>query len=143
MSGSQDITAILTTYRFEVGILVPVVTLLIGIVGKKIARGPSWERTDFYIGTELTLAGVSGSLVNLFDLLKPEKTVGLLEKKLLGGNVAIVILGLLMFYITLSLHQDFGPSSSKSIKKQLFFLLGISNLVGWATLVGALMLMAP
>jgi hypothetical protein len=143
MLASQGTTTIWTTYRYQVGLIVPLVTLAIGIVGKKIARGAGWERTDFYIGTELSLAGVSGALVNLFDLLKEDRTIGLLERKLLGGNVAIVLLGLLLFYIALSLHQDFGPSTGKSTKKQLFFLLGISNLVGLFTLIGALLLMAP
>jgi hypothetical protein len=143
MQESQDIASLMTAYRYVVGVAVPLVTLLIGIVGKKTARGPSWERTDFYVGTEITLAGVSGALVNIFDLLKPDRPIGLLQRKLVGGNIAIVLLGLLLFYVTLSLHQDFGPSSGKSIKKQLFFLLGLSNTVGLATLLGALMLMAP
>jgi hypothetical protein len=136
-----NISQLWTGYRYYVGILVPLVTLLIGVIGKKIARGPGWERTDFYLGTELSLAGVSGALVNIFDLLRPEKTVGLLEKKLMGTNMTVVLLGLLLFYIVLSLQQDLGAKSASSSTKQILFLLFFSNFVGIITLVGALMLM--
>jgi len=133
-----------TAYRYCVGLIVPLVMSAIGVLGKKVARGPGWMWEDFYIGTELTLTGVSGALVNLFEFLKPERvTLSLFEKKLLGGNIAIAIMGLLLYYLTLSLRQDFGPASGKSKGKQLFFMLGVSNVIGLGMLFGALLLMAP
>lgn len=143
MDAGQNITGLFTEYRYAVGLIVPLCIVIFGVLGKKIARGPKWMREDFYVGSEMTLAGVADSLVNIFDLLKPDKTIGLLEKKLIGGNIAIVIFGLICFYVALSLHQDFGPSSGKSTKKQLFFLLLVSNVIGLATLIGALLLMSP
>jgi hypothetical protein len=118
----------------------------IGILGKKVSRGAGggWARADFYAGAELTLAGISGALVNLFEFLKPERTTfGILEKKLLGGNIGIALLGFVVYYLSLSLQQDFGPTSDKSRTKQLIVMAGVSNILGLATLAGALLLMAP
>jgi hypothetical protein len=143
MEDSQNISSMLTEYRYAVGIIVPLVIVAIGVLGKKVARGPGWEYADFYLGNELTLAGVSGTLVNFFDLLKPEQPFGMLQRKLVGANITIAILGLVLYYVALSLRQDYGPESGKSENKQLFFLLVVSNAIGLATLVGALMLMAP
>jgi hypothetical protein len=138
-----SVVALLNAYRLSVGFGVPVAILIIGIIGKKVARGAGWDNEDFYAGSELTLAGVSGALVNLFEFLKPERTVfGLLEKKLLGGNIGIAIIGLLGYWFTLSLKQDFGPASGKSLAAQRWMMLGVSNVIGLGTLFGALLLMA-
>lgn len=144
MQTAQTIGDLMTEYRYSVGVIVPAFVMAIGVVGKRVARGPGWAAEDLYVGNELTLAGVSGALVNLADLvLKPDRPFGVLERKLTGANLAIVLLGLLLYYVALSFRQDFGPESGKSRKKQLFFLLGVSNAIGLATLLGALMLMAP
>jgi hypothetical protein len=144
MDEANSVSELFTAYRYWVGLGVPLAIVVIGVVGKKIARGPNWARTDFYVGSELSLAGVSGALVNFADLLKSDKVMNLLWKKLIGGNVAIAVFGLICFYIALSFHQDYGAHSpTTSNKKQLFFLLGVSNVIGLATLVGALLLMPP
>lgn len=138
-----SVVALLNAYRLSVGFGVPVAILVIGIIGKKVARGPGWDKEDFCAGSELTLAGVSGALVNLFEFLKPERVVfGLLEKKLLGGNIGIAIIGLLGYWFTLSLKQDYGPMSGKSLTVQRVMMLGVSNAIGLGTLFGALLLMA-
>lgn len=133
-----------TAYRYSVGFIVPIVLCAIGVLGKKVARGPGWQWEDFSVGAELTLTGVSGALVNLFEFLKPDRvTFGLVEKRLLAGNLAVAIWGLLFYYLTLSLRQDFGPASGKPLKKQLWVILGLSNVIGLGILIGALLLMAP
>ncbi len=145
-AANENVTALFTAYRLAVGAVVPLAIVTIGILGKKVSRGVGggWEREDFYAGAELTLAGISGALVNLFEFLKPERTTfGMLEKKLLGGNIGIALLGFIFYYLTLSLRQDFGPASGKSDTKQLLVMAFVSNTIGLATLVGALLLMAP
>src|SRR5690348_3894959 len=105
MTGSNSadsIAGLLSAYRYGVGIGVPLVILLLGLIGRKVARGRGWAAGDFYLGPELTLAGVSGALVNILELLKPaNSTFGLLEKKLTGGNIALCMLGLLTYYLIL------------------------------------------
>lgn len=144
MDDPQNMASLLTEYRFAVGIAVPIVISAIGVVGKKVARGPGWSQDDLYLGNELTLTGVSGALVNICDLLlKPDSPFGMLQRRLTSANIALVVLGLLLYYVALSFRQDYGPTSGKSKKKQLFVLLGVSNAIGLAILFGALMLMAP
>jgi hypothetical protein len=143
MQVDKGIFDLMNMYRYSVGLGVPLTTLGMGIVGKKTARGPGWLIADFYVGTELTLAGVSGALVNIFDLLRPERFVGMLARKLMAANIGIAIIGLLLFYVVLSLHQDYGPNANNSTRKQHIWLLLISNVVGLGTLIGALLLMAP
>lgn len=147
MDGQQaveSITSIATAYRLGVGAGIPALICAIGVVGRKVARGKGWTYEDFYVGAELTLAGVAGALVNLLDFLKPDRaTLGLLEKKLLGGNIAIGFMGLFLYYLSLSFHQDYGPASGSSKKKQLFFLFGVSNAIGLLALYGAVLLMHP
>lgn len=146
LSAETDLSSLLTPYRIGVGVVVPVAIVLIGAVGKKVGRGygAGWDREDVYAGTELTLAGLSGILVNLFEFLKPERvTFGPLEKKLLGGNLFMLMLAFLAYLFTLAFKQDFGPQSGKSRAKQLFVMAGISNIVGFFVLFAALVLMAP
>ncbi len=141
-----SVTALFTAYRLAVGAVVPVAIVAIGTLGKKVSRGAGggWAREDFYAGAELTLAGIAGALVNLFEFLKPDRTAfGILEKELLGGNIGVVLWGFMMYQLTLSLRQDFGPLSSKSRGKQLLMMAGVSNVFGLITLAGALLLMAP
>lgn len=135
-----------TTYRVGVGIIVPVAIVIIGVLGKKVSRGVGggWIRDDFYAGGELTLAGVTGSIVNLLEFLKTDHaTFGALEKKLLGGNVLITLMGFIVYYFILSLRLDYHPESAKSKEKQLVVMAGISNLLGFGVLFAALLMMEP
>lgn len=137
---AETVMSLLNGYRLSIGFGIPVAILIIGIVGKKVARGPGWQKEDFYAGSELTLAGVSGALVNLFEFLKPDRpTFGAVEKSLLRGNIGIAIIGLLGYWFTLSIRQDFANASP--LTKNVM-LLGVSNAIGLGTLFGALLLMA-
>jgi hypothetical protein len=144
MEDPQTLGNYFNSYRIEVGLVVPLLTLLIGMVGKKILKGPGWQPLDANVGAELSLAGVSGAIVNLFDLSKPEKAIGVLEKRLLHGNILLALLGIVFFCVALSFVQDFTPKSGKpEFKKQLIWLTIVSNAIGLATLIGAVMSMAP
>jgi hypothetical protein len=140
----ESIAAMLSIYRFSVGVGVPIVISALGVAGKKVARGAGWSWEDWYVGSELTLAGIAGAAANLFEFLKPDRvTFGVLEKKLLAGNIGIAFLGFLLYIFMLSFKQDYGPNSGKSKKKQLWVMFGVSNVLGLLTLFGALILMAP
>lgn len=116
---------------------------VLGVVGKKVARGPGWKREDVYLGVEFTLAGVSAALLNIFEFLKPVRNLDAFEKKLLGANVATAFLGLILFTFALSMHQDYGGNSNRSRRAQLFWLAFVSNVLGFAVLVAAIMVMPP
>jgi hypothetical protein len=140
-----DVPIVFSSYRLTVGVTVPLAIVLIGALGKKISRGGGgWEREDVYAGTDLTLAGMTGILVNLAEYLKAERTtIGSLDKKLLGGNLSMLLIGFIAYQFTLSFKQDYGPKSNRAGWKQLCVMAGVSNLLGFLTLFAALVLMAP
>ncbi len=140
---SNDLMKLFTEYRLAVGAIVPLLILAIGILGKKISRGAGWALDDFCVGSELTLAGMSGALVNLFDLLKPDRNFGFLERELTGANILVVVGGLVLYCLVLSFRQDFGSNRNRSLASRVVYLLGVSNILGLLTLGFALLTMAP
>lgn len=108
-----------------VGLGIPLIFLIAGAIGKKLVRGAGWRLEDFFLGTELTLAAMSASLIHIFDLL--ETAAGSPKTALAAGHVAI---SFCLFLIVLSLHQDFSVHTNR--RNQLFWLAGVSNLIGFA-----------
>ena len=141
----QTLGSLFTAYRFTVGLVVPLSIVVAGTIGKKVQRGVGggWKREDFYAGPELCLAGISGALVNLFEINKSTATViSPFERHLITGNSLIAFFGFICYYLTLSFGLDYGPKSAKPDKAQLIMMAGISNMIGLAVLFGALILMA-
>jgi hypothetical protein len=144
-------------YRVVVGACVPILLAILGILGKKLTRGPagSWARSDFYLGTEFCLAGVSVAIIDLFDLLmKPHAVedasqvasaaitpvrLPAINGTLVAMNVGLVILGFVLFMFVLSLHQQYRNESNvtDARKKELLMLAGLSNVLGCLVLLGA------
>ncbi len=124
---------------------------LIGVIGKKLARGNAtssvFKRQDFYLGPEFTLAAVSASLLNIFDLLKPTRTIPGSRGALLS-NFIIGFMGIVLFMLVLSFHQDWESNGGvieagqpgKSIKMELFWLLVVCNVVGFGLLIAGIIL---
>ena len=131
-------------YRVGVGIGVPLVLLIIGILGKRLARGPSssWLRADFYFGVELTLAGISSCLLNIFEFLKPGRTPNSTDTVVMLVNVIAIVLGVLFFLFVLTLHQAYALSNPpKSRTKELLMLAGLGNVLGFCVLVASVIAM--
>lgn len=131
-------------YRLGVGIGVPIVLLIIGIMGKRLARGPSssWLRADFYLGVELTLAGVSSSLLNVFDFLKPGRVSHPSDAVVMLVNVTAIVFGILFFLFVLTLHQTYALGNPpRSRTKELLMLAGLSNVLGFSVLVASVIAM--
>lgn len=140
-------------YRLVVGVCVPAVLAVVGILGKRLTRGTvgSWKRSDLYLGVEFSLAGISAAVINLFDmLLKPsrEQVVASLaaqaqnqslsvDVRLVVMNFIIGFLGLVIFMFVLILHQDYENESNvtKARTKELWMLAGLSNMLGCAILL--------
>jgi hypothetical protein len=128
-------------YRLVSGAGVPLVLAVLGILGKKLARGkgnPSWKRSDFYLGVEFTLAGVAAALINLLEmLLKPGRNLGAGDVKFLALNLGTLFFGMLLFMLVLSFHQDYEDerNADAARKKELKILGGVCNAVGFAVLL--------
>jgi hypothetical protein len=137
-----------------VGLCVPAVLAVIGILGKRLTRGTagSWRRSDLYLGVEFSLAGISAAVINLFDLLlRPGRQASQvaslvgqvpnqippIDIKLVVANFIIGFLGLVVFMFVLILHQDYeNPSNvTQARTKELWMLAGVSNILGCVVLL--------
>jgi len=135
-------------YRFLVGFGVPILLSVAGILGKKLTRGrskPSWKRTDFYLGVELTLAGVSAGIVNMFDLLmKPGRVFQPSDGRLVLLNFVVSFLGIFLFMYVITLHQDYEneANTAEERKKELHMLAGLANVLGGMVLLAGVSFMS-
>jgi hypothetical protein len=135
----------LLQYRLVVGACVPVILAIMGILGKKIVRGRGWRRSDFYLGIELTLAGVAAALTSLFEmLLKPAPSPTLLNPNVLLGEIILLFVGMFCFMSVISLHQDFEDRNNTgwARKREIQILAGVANTVGFMVLLVGGILMA-
>ena len=132
-------------YRISVGGGVPIVLAIVGILGKKLARGKGWRRADFYFGVEFTLAGVAAALASIFDLLlKPGRNAQTIDNKLLLLNFIVAFIGMVLFMFVISLHQDYENVSNtgEDRKKELKMLAGASNVLGFIMMLIGVLLMS-
>ena len=127
-------------YRYIVGLGVPLILAMFGVLGKKIVRGPGWRRTDFYIGVELTLAALANGLVSSCELLKLANG-GLPRRAGLYAvaSAIVTLFGFFMFLILLSIHQD-KESDEGDLRGKFIWLGLISNVLGLGTLIASTML---
>lgn len=131
---------LLGMYRYIVGIGVPIVLAMFGVLGKKLVRGPGWKKEDFYIGVELNLAALANGLVSSCDLLKIP--TGTLPQKMVGYAVAsavVTFFGFFMFLFLLSVHQDW-ESDDIDLRRKFIWLGIVSNVLGLGTLIGSTVL---
>jgi len=63
-------TEFVQQYLFMTVFIIPVVLLVIGSLGRKLARGRGWRRSDFLLGPDLILASLSVAFVNLLDIAR-------------------------------------------------------------------------
>ena len=115
--------------------IIPVVMLLIGAFGKKVARGKGWRRTDFALGADLTLTVLSLSLINVLDIAKEGAENGAMR---LLMTVFLVVCCFCFFTINLAWQQEHEVASDGASRGQVIWLLGASNLVGLGLMVAFL-----
>jgi hypothetical protein len=128
-------------YRYIVGIGVPLLLSIFGILGNKLVRGKGWAKEDFYLGVELTLAGMANGLVSSCELLK--MTTGKLDAKIVPYVVASAVVTFFAFFIflfLLSLHQDWESKVGSNPLHEVMLLGGVSNVLGLGTLIGSTIL---
>ncbi len=138
---SAPMGELLTLYRYIVGIGVPLILAMFGVLGRKLIRkGPGWKREDFYIGVELTIAALANGLVSSCDLLKIP--TGVLPQTMVGYAVAsavVTFFGFFMFLYLLSVHQDW-ESNDVDLKRRFIWLGLVSNVIGLGTLIASTVL---
>jgi hypothetical protein len=126
------------TEKLVAAFAIPFILLLCGAVAKKLVRGSPWQRSDFFLGVELTLSAMSAALVYGFDLgrqiARPALFVTTPTQPLpdlgarLNATMFFLTICLLLLWVV-SVHQDWdrrGDDKSGQTK----WLLIAANFVG-------------
>lgn len=124
--------------------------ILLGAIARKLIRSTPWVRDDFFLGVDLSLAGISSGLIYISDLLSLKKvaagctTVGC--RSLLSNtdlqierDAGFLVVALLMFLLVLALHQD-DPGKTGNPRRQVLILGVLGNVIGVALLSGFILL---
>jgi hypothetical protein len=68
------------TNSYFIAVVIPLILLFAGALGKKLVRGSPWIRQDFFLGVQATIASMSASLIYMFDIAKD------ISKQISGGG---------------------------------------------------------
>jgi hypothetical protein len=61
------------TDRYFIAVGIPFLLILLGAIARKLIRSTAWIRDDFFLGVDLSLAGISSGLIYISDLLTTKK----------------------------------------------------------------------
>ncbi|HEX8244566.1 MAG TPA: hypothetical protein VF541_13765 [Longimicrobium sp.] len=129
-------------YFFAVGI--PFLLILLGAVAKKLIRSTAWVRDDFFLGVDLSLAGISSGLIYISDLLTTKAAsigcstpicrefLATVDERL-ANDATYLSLALLLFLLVLAIHQD-RARNPESAREQWLMLGLLGNAIGVALL---------
>lgn len=122
--------ALTNPYLIALGI--PLILIFSGALAKKLVRGSEWQRADFFLGVELSLAAMASALVYVFDLARlttadtaPLPTVS--ERMIATASFLALCFFLLLW--VLSVHQDWEKRVQNQ-NGQFVWLAIIANLIG-------------
>lgn len=118
------------TNPYITAIVIPIVLILCSAVAKKLVRGSGWQRSDFFLGVELSLAAMASGLVNFLDLSRPALSGNspLSPQKTTETAVFVALCFFLLLWV-LSTHQDWERRPQSPVG-QIIWLGVISNLIG-------------
>lgn len=105
--------------------------ILCGALAKKLVRGSPWQRDDFFLGVELSLAAMASALVYMFDLAKlssESPSSDSLPQKITATATFLALCFFLLLWI-MSAHQDW-EERSQNPRGQIIWLGVVANLVG-------------
>lgn len=122
----------LLTNPYFIAIGIPIILLACGAFAKKLVRGSPWERFDFFLGVEFTLATMSSALIYVFDLVKlglnsPSVSNTLMSK--FAATAAFIALTFFLLLCVLATHQDWQLRNNNP-NGQIFWLGVFANLIG-------------
>lgn len=120
------------TNPYLIALGIPLILIFCGGLAKKLVRGSAWQRSDFFLGVELSLAAMAAALVYVFDLAKltvqQTGAPSSLPQKIAAAASFLALCFFLLLWI-LSTHQDW-EKRSQNPRGQFVWLALIANLVG-------------
>jgi len=137
----------LLQYKYLAPLGVPIFLSAISIMAKKAARArirAGWDRHDFYMGIDQTIASLAIPLVNLLDIIGRYRSANSVPStvwKLLLSNVGALLLTFFLLFVVLSFHQDHESKADEASTQELFWVGLLANVIGfgllfaWVTLI--------
>jgi hypothetical protein len=118
------------TNPYTISIIVPIIIILSSAFAKKIVRGSSWVRSDFFLGVELSLSAIAGATTYFIDLSKSisQGGIGVYASSVVANAVFLSICFLLLLVI-LATHQEW-ERAKQSPGKQVWWLGVFCNFLG-------------
>ena len=126
------------TNPYVIALGVPLIFLMCGAVARKLVRkSRGWQRQDFYLGIQGTLASLSASLLYIFELLKRIDNLRVAKQPIAADTVEtliatgmFIVSTFFLLLLVLSWHQDWQDSEHDSDRRQVMRLGLLSNGVG-------------
>ncbi len=96
---------------------------------------------DFYVIDQLSLAAVADAASSIIAAHKPGRTSDQ-GAGLVWGNLGILFLGIIIFFVGQSIWQDYGPESVVYKASVFARITVVAALLGFLALAGASLLLA-
>ena len=128
-----DLVHKILTNLYFVAIGIPVMVLVSGAFLKKVARGASWQRQDFYLGIPSTFTAFTGALLYNLYLINLLKLGQQSDPFVIANNLWITGIFIIVVFFNLlgllGVHQSWQHRTDRA--KAQFIMLGVlSNLWG-------------
>lgn len=122
--------ALTNPYLIALGI--PLILIFSGALAKKLVRGSEWQRADFFLGVELSLAAMASALVYVFDLARlttaDKAALPTVSERMIATASFLALCFFLLLWV-LSVHQDWEKRVQNQ-NGQFVWLAIIANLIG-------------
>ncbi|HEY1935526.1 MAG TPA: hypothetical protein VGG99_26250 [Acetobacteraceae bacterium] len=109
-----------------------------GAFAKKLVRGSSWQRSDFFLGVELALSAMGSAFVYGFDLAKLPPAEPGFDAKIAATASFLSLCFFLLLYV-MAIHQDW-ERRAQNPSGQILRLGVIANLIGAGLLTAFVLL---
>jgi len=124
------VRALTNPYLIALGI--PLILIFSGALAKKLVRGSEWQRADFFLGVELSLAAMASALVYVFDLARlttaDKAALPTVSERMIATASFLALCFFLLLWV-LSVHQDWEKRVQNQ-NGQFVWLAIIANLIG-------------
>jgi len=126
---------------YVVAVGIPAIFLIVGALAKKLVRHTGFQREDFYMGAEATLAALSTGLINITDLVHQLQTSAA-NTAALGENIAgsTIFVGLTFIALLFILALQQSWAKAKPTWKEMLLLGVASNIIGIGLLFASIVL---
>lgn len=130
------------SHPYVIALGIPVLLIFCGAFAKKLVRGSKWQRSDFFLGVELSLAAMASAMVYVADLARVvragNEAPATVTQQLAATAAFLAVCFFLLLWV-LSTHQDW-EQRTQNPRGQFWWLVVVTNLVGTGLLAAFVLL---